>query len=1013
MNITSFFVRNNQFTLVVFLMIIAVSVFTLLQMPRAEDPEINAPRFPIIVVFPGTSPLDLEELVVKPIESKISELDDIKRVRTDIEDDIVKFDVEYNYSVDPEDKYQELVREVEGLRSELPEEILSLEVRKITPTDVSVLQVALVSENASQIEMWNWAEQLTEELESIKALKKVKHHGIPERKVMIQLDLQKLASLKIPPFQIIAAIQSEAANIPAGRIYAGSKFYNVKTSGPFKDIRDIEETIVFAKGAMILRLKEIAEVKFEYEEPKHKVRVNGKRAVIITAAQKPGENIAQTQKAYLPVLDHFAQKLPPQILLVKTFDQANNVAHRLGSLGIDFIIAMTLVLITLLPLGWRAALIVMCAIPLSLGLGIVTINLWGFSLNQLSIVGLVVALGLLVDDSIVVVENIERWLREGKPKSIAVVEATKQITLAVIGTTATLLISFLPIAMMPESSGEFIRSLPLSVISTVFASMLVSLTIIPFLASQLLKTHHQPEGNFFLRILKKIIHKTYFKLLNISLKNPITTLVVATLLFGGSLFIFGIIGFKLFPSSEKPQFLVNINLPAQTRISTTDSITRWIENEILKEPEVKYITSNIGNGNPRIYYNEIPLSNQSDYAQLYIQLNAQIKTNEKLALIEKLRQKFSQTTDAKVEIKDFEQGPPIEAPIALRIKGENLDSLRNISIRVQKLLESIPGAIYINNDLDILKTDLKVDVDREKAKTYGISLKEMDQTIRMAISGLPIASFTDPSNTDYDVLLTGKNGLKSAELDVFESIYVTNILGQPIPLKHFAKILPDASPSVIKHLNRKRYAVVTAFTANGVLTENIVNAFQEKSNTLNLPPDYELVFAGEAENQQEAFGDGFIIVIIVSIFLFIMVLILEFKTFKSTLIVLSVIPLGIIGGISMLWITGNPLSFVAIVGFIALAGIEVKNSILLVDFTNQLRAEGMGLEEAIREAGELRFLPIILTTLTAIGGLIPIALNSNPLISPLAIVLIGGLISSTLLSRIVTPVVYKLIPPKI
>jgi multidrug efflux pump subunit AcrB len=1013
MNITSFFVRNNQFTLVVFLMIIAVSVFTLLNMPRAEDPEINAPRFPIIVVFPGTSPLDLEELVVRPIESKLSELDDIKRVRTDIEDDIVKFDVEYNYSVNPEDKYQELVREIEGLRSELPEEILSIHVRKISPTDVSVLQVALVSENASESEMWFWAEQLTEELELIKSLKRVKHHGIPERKVMIQLDMHKLAALKIPPFQIIAAIQSEAANIPAGRIYAGSKFYNVKTSGPFKDIRDVEETIVFTKGATILRLKDIAEVTFEYEEPKHKVRVNGKRAAIITAAQKAGENIAQTQKAYLPVLDSFSLKLPPQFLLVKTFDQANNVAQRLGSLGIDFMIALTLVLITLLPLGWRAALIVMCAIPLSLGLGIVSIHLLGFSLNQLSIVGLVVALGLLVDDSIVVVENIERWLREGNPKSIAVVEATKQITLAVIGTTATLVISFIPIAMMPESSGEFIRSLPLSVMSTVFASMLVSLTIIPFLASRLLKTHHQPEGNFFLRILKKVIHKTYFKLLNISLKNPITTLVVATLLFVGSLFIFGIIGFKLFPSSEKPQFLVNINLPAQTRISATDSITRWIENEILKEPEVQYITSNIGNGNPRIYYNEIPLSNQSDYAQLYIQLNPEIKTNQKLVFIDKLRKKFNQTTDAKVEIKDFEQGPPIEAPIALRIKGENLDSLRNISIRVQKLLESIPGAIYINNDLEILKTDLKVDVDREKAKTYGISLKEVDQTIRMAISGLPVASFTDPSNTDYDVLVTGKNGLKSAGLNVFESIYVTNIIGQPIPLKQFAKIVPDASPSVIKHLNRARYAVVTAFTANGVLTENIVNAFQEKSNTLNLPPDYELVFAGEAENQKEAFGDGFIIVIIVSIFLFIMVLILEFKTFKSTLIVLSVIPLGIIGGISMLWITGNPLSFVAIVGFIALAGIEVKNSILLVDFTNQLRAEGMGLEDAIREAGELRFLPIILTTLTAIGGLIPIALNSNPLISPLAIVLIGGLISSTLLSRIVTPVVYKLIPPKI
>ena len=1013
MNITSFFVRNHQFTLVVFLMIIALSVFTLLQMPRAEDPEINAPRFPVIVVFPGTSPLDLEELVVKPIESKIGELEDIKRVRTDIGDDIVKFDVEYNYSVDPEDKYQELVREINALRSELPEEILSLEVRKVSPTDVSVLQVALVSESASDKEMWIWAEKLKEELEKIKPLKRVNHYGIPERKMVIDLDMEKLAALKIPPFQIVGAIQSDAANIPAGRIYAGTKAYNIKTSGPFQDMRDIEETIVFSKSGQILRLKDVAEIGFEYEENKHKVRVNGKRAAILTAAQKPGENIAHTQKAYLPVLDNFSQILPPQILLVNTFDQANNVGQRLGSLGIDFMIAMGLVMITLLPLGWRAAIIVMGAIPLSLGLGIVAIDLWGFSLNQLSIVGLVVALGLLVDDSIVVVENIERWLREGKPKNIAVVEATKQITLAVIGTTATLLISFLPIAMMPESSGEFIRSLPISVISTVFASMLISLTIIPFLASKILKTNHHPEGNFFLRLLKKGIHMTYYKLLNFSLKNPLSTLIIATILFVSSLFIFGIIGFKLFPSSEKPQFLVNITLPNQTRLETTDLIAAEIEREILKEPEVQFITSNVGNGNPRIYYNEIPLSNKSDYAQLFIQLNPTIKTDEKLILIEKLRKKFITRTEAKIEIKDFEQGPPIEAPVAIRIKGDDLDSLRNISLRVQKVLQSIPGAIYINNDLEVLKTDLRVSVNREKAKTFGVSSLEMDQTIRMAVSGLPIATFSDPSNTDFDIMITSGKGIKPPGLDIFDEIYVSNFLGQPLPLKQFAQIVPEASPSVIKHLDRKRYAVVTAFTSKGYLTENIIASFQEKMDELNLPEGYELIFAGEAENQKEAFGDSFIIVIMVSIFLFIMVLILEFKTFKSTLIVLSVIPLGIIGGISMLWLTGHPLSFVAIVGFIALAGIEVKNSILLVDFTNQLRAEGMELNQAIKEAGELRFLPIILTTLTAIGGLIPIALNSNPLISPLAIVLIGGLISSTLLSRIVTPVVYKLIPPKI
>ncbi len=247
----------------------------------------------------------------------------------------------------------------------------------------------------------------------------------------------------------------------------------------------------------------------------------------------------------------------------------------------------------------------------------------------------------------------------------------------------------------------------------------------------------------------------------------------------------------------------------------------------------------------------------------------------------------------------------------------------------------------------------------------------------------------------------------------FDDIYVNNAAGTPVPLNQVSELEFESSPTTIKHLDKKRYVTIAAFNREGVLAEKIVKDFLAKANGLNLPEGYTLEVSGEAESQKEAFGGGFMTVVISTIFLFIMVLLLEFKTFKSTLIVLSVIPLGIIGGVSMLWLTGNPMSFVAIIGFIGLAGIEVKNSILLVDFTNQLRSEGKELNAAIKEAGEIRFLPIVLTSLTAIGGLTPIALNSNPLVSPLALVLIGGLISSTLLSRIVTPVVYKLIPPKI
>ncbi|MFM7838159.1 MAG: efflux RND transporter permease subunit, partial [Chitinophagaceae bacterium] len=380
MKLTSFFVKNWQFTLVLFIMVIVVSITTLLSMPRAEDPEINPPQFPIIVIYPGTSPVDMEELVVKPIEKRVSELEDIKKINTVIKDGVVEMVVEYKYSSDVDAKYQELVREVNSIRNELPRELYSLEIRKVTPTDVNVIQLALVSDNASDEKMKFYAEQLKEQLEKIKSLKKVDFHGVPLQQVRIDLDLEKIAQLKIPLNYIIGSIQSEAANIPAGSVRAGSKLFNVKTSGKYKSLEEIQNTIVFAAGGQTVLLKDVATVAFEYEEQKHIVRLNGHRAVLVTAAQKSGENIARTQQSYLPVIEQFSKTLPKNILLDRSFDQADNVGRRLGGLGIDFMIAISLVLITLIPLGWRAALIVMVAIPFSLGLGIVSLNIMGFSL---------------------------------------------------------------------------------------------------------------------------------------------------------------------------------------------------------------------------------------------------------------------------------------------------------------------------------------------------------------------------------------------------------------------------------------------------------------------------------------------------------------------------------------------------------------------------------------------------------------------------------------------------------
>lgn len=1012
MKISEYAVKNSQFTLVIFLMIIVLGITTMLSMPRSEDPEMHPASYLIIVNYPGTSTRDIEDRVVTPLEKTISGLDGIKRLRTSIANGVAVLRVEYNYGSNIDSKYQEIVREVNSKRAELPADITSIEVQKQQPTDVNVLQLALVSENAPRSRLQYFAEKLQDELEKVPPLKKVSIFGLPGQQVRIELDLEKMAQMHLALSSVSNSLKSEMASVPGGSVDAAHQTFNIKTND-YRTLDAVNNTIVSAAGGKNILLKNIARVYYGYDDEQYITRLNGHRCVFITAAQKDGENITKTQEQYKVVTGNFKKLLPANIDLVQNFDQADNVNRRLEGLGHDFIIAILLVAVTLLPLGFRPAVIVMISIPLSLAIGIVLLQLFGFNLNQLSIVGLVVALGLLVDDSIVVVENIERWMLEGHSRMEATLKATGQIGMAVVGCTVILVIAFMPLVFLPEQSGDFIRCLPLAVIFCVMASMLVSLTIIPFLSSRLLKNHTgNPEGNFLMRGLKKLIHGSYARLLDKALGRPFLTIGVAVVLFSASIYIFGIIGFSLFPSSEKPQFLINITTPNQSNLPYTDSITRAIEKQLKKEPAVKYYAANVGKGNPRIYYNVLPENSRNDYAQLFVQLDEETRPDDKLALILKLQQRWAHYPGAKVEVKNFEQGPPVVAPVEIRLFGDNLDTLRELSVKVEKLLHEAPGTMYVNNPVSLLKSDIRIAVNKEKAQQLGVSSLNIDQIARLAVTGLSMGTYYNNDNKyGFNVLLTRlKDGRPN--LDAFRNLYVNNAAGDAVPLNQVAELKLEASPAIINHQEKKRVVSIQANVQKTFLVSRVIDDVQIRMNKMHLPAGYSYEMGGEVESKNNSFG-GFMSIILVTVFMFIAVLVLLFKTFKSTLIILSVIPLGIVGAAVALWVTGNSLSFIAIVGLIALAGIEVKNTILLVDFTNQLRRKGMGLQQAIREAGEVRFLPIVLTSLTAIGGLIPIAISTNPLISPLAIVLIGGLISSTLLSRIVTPIIYELIPPAI
>jgi multidrug efflux pump subunit AcrB len=1011
MKIVHFAVKNYQFTIVVFLLVLALGMNSLLNMPRGEDPPIKTPNYTIIAVYPGTSPKDMEKLVTKPIEDRLNELNDIKRIRSDINDGLSVTQVEFTYGVNIDDKYNEVVREVNAIRSDLPE-LQSLDIQKYEASDVNTYQLALLSNTASYKELWDKADEFKTQLEKVTEVKKVKIWAYPEQQVRIGIDLEKAAVSNVSVNRIIMAVQGEASNIPGGSVDAGGKKFNIKTTGDYVSLDEIRNTIIRTSDAQIVYLKDLATVTMGYEDETYLARYDGKRCIFLSINEKEKTNIIKVNQKLMPVIERFASALPANMRLENGFIQAEDVGKRLDHFLRDFLIAILLVSITLIPLGWRASAVVMISIPLSISAGLFLLNLFGFTINQLTIVGLVIALGLLVDDSIVVIENIERYLRQGYSPFDAAIKATNQIGVAIMGCTAILIVAFLPILFLPEGSGDFIRSLPMAVVTTVFASLFVSLTIVPFLASLILKKHAHAEGNIILRKLQGGINHVYRPVLHQALKRPWLTLGLAFLLLTGSILLFKVVGFSLFPRSEKPMFVVNIETPLGTNLYKTDSVARSVEHALLEDgKEIKAVFSNVGKGNPRIYYNVTPHDAAANYAQLFVRLR-DMEAPELEELIDKWRIRFSGYPDAKIEVRQFEQGPPIESPIALRIFGNNLDTLRRLAGAVEDSLKNIEGTIYINNPLQTYSTDIKVAINTDKAALLGLPTNDIDRSVRMGLSGLNIASYKDEKGDSYAINVALVRNSRHPQPEAFDKLYISSGDGATVPINQVARLQYETTVPVIKHYNRNRYILITSYVKNGFNTQAVTAKLLSSLNRLPFPAGYSFAAGGEVESSQESFG-GLGTIILITIFGFIGILILEFGSFKSSLIVLSVIPLGIVGAVSILWVTGNTLSFVAVIGIIALAGIEVKNSILLIDYTNQLREQGMGVNESIELAGETRFLPIILTSLTAIMGMIPLVLERSPFYSPLAWVLIGGLISSTILTRLITPVMYKLILPKV
>jgi multidrug efflux pump subunit AcrB len=1006
MHLAELAIRRWQLTLVLFALLCALGVSALMNTPRAIDPHFSMPVVSIIATQPGADAAEIEQTITKPIEELLQGLEDVKAVASTSSDGNAAIRAEFDWSGDPDEYFNNAVREVSAIRSRLPADLAGLSFDKIRTTNTSVLQITLLSDTASWYRLEKYSKDMAEALGRYPEVRKADVFGLPQPEITIAIKPGVLAERRLPASAVADAVKLGGADVPSGAVTSGTRRFSVEAGGAFRDLERIKSLPLRTNDGSILLLSDVADVQWGAGERRVRVSHNGKRGIVITANQKQGTDATILRDKLVAEIDKQRALLPPDIQAVVQFDQSKDITKRLKELARDFAIALFLVLFTLLPLGLRASAIVMVSIPLSIACGMLAVYGSGWNLSQLVVAGFILSLGLLVDDSIVVVENIARHLRMGKPRDVAAIDGTKEITKAVLGSTGVLVFAFFPLLFLPEGAGKYTGSFIGTILFTVIASMFVSLTIVPFLASRILKPDADEEGNAVLRWMMGGINRFYRPLLQSALALPRTYVWGALALTCSAFLLVPVLGFSLFPNADTSYFRVNIEAEQGSSIDQTENLVRQVSDVLKTEPAITSRLETSGAHNPPIFYNVIERGENSSQGEV-VAIMEDWRGQKSLAMIDRIRKKLDRIVGARIQVKLFQNGAPLSAPVEFRITGSDPEELKLWAGKVEDILRKVPGTRDVVNPVAVDRIDLDVDIDEQKAALLNIPVGAPRRAIRLALLGEQAGTYRDDEGDSYPV--TVRLPLNNTQpVSALDNIYVSSRTGQPIALAEISNPKLISTPASIRRYDLKRYVGVTAQTEPGAVISKVNQLAKTEMDKLKLPVGYNIDTGGEAEKISETF-EGFGPVIMVALFSIFAILVAEFGRFREALVVAGVIPLGTFGGLIGLWVTGNNLSFLAVIGFIALIGVEIKNSILLVDFTSQLRESGMSLLEAIERAGEVRFLPVLLTSVTAIGGLMPLALFGGSLYGPLAIVLIGGLISSTILSRIVTPAMYLLV----
>ncbi|ABZ84146.1 acrb/acrd/acrf family transport protein [Heliomicrobium modesticaldum Ice1] len=1036
MNLTQFAVKRPVAMTMIVLMFVVLGLYSYRMLGVDLYPNINTPFISVSVSYPGAGAEEVESQIVKPIETAVASISKVDRISAQASEGFGVVIIEFELTADGDQAANDVQKKVDSIKGMLPEDAAEPVVIKMDFNAAPVMTLALKSARPAQ-ETYDLAEDLLKEpLLKLPGVTNVSLVGGQRREIQINIDKARLQGYGLSIHRVIDHLKNENLNQPSGRLDQPDLEYNVRVMGQFKTVKDVEDIqIPLANGAKI-PLKAIATVTDGLHEARTISRVNGEPAIAAVIFKQNDASIVDVGDAVKKALPAIKKNLPPdmELIVARDFsDYVHNALKGTRSSIIEGIITTAFALFFFLR-DWRSMVTVIIAIPTSLIATLMGMYFAGFSFNMMSLLGMALCIGILVDDSIVVLENIHRHRAMGKSAVAAALEGRAEISMAAIAITLSDVVVFAPIAFMGGMVGQFFRQFGLTVVIATLFSLFISFTLTPMLSARfymeedpetkelkakkrqaslygLFLRRISPYSSRFWSILDRFsggFSSFYVRALHWSLRRRFTVIAVALLAFMASLLLIplGIVGFELMPKSDQSELSVTLEMPNGTPLAKTDEATREIEAFVATIPEVKYYQSSVGFSS-----GHGGSSSSSHKAEVGIQLYKQEERERTMWEVADQLREFSKTfTKGTIHIIESESGGgPPGTPIQLEISGPEYDQLMALAEQVKTIAESIPGAKEVDTNFRLGQPEVQIAIDRLRAAAYGLSVNDISRTLRASLSGDKATVFRTGDN-EYDILVR-LDGLQKSSIDDLKQITVTNAAGVQVPLGQLAEVKKGSGPTEIRRIERQRTITVSGNLNKDVPQSQFNAELNKRLEQLKLPAGYSIKQSGLSKEMQEV-GVELISAFLLSITLVYMVLAILYESLLTPMIRMASLPLGLIGALAALAITGKSINLFSGIGIIMMDGLVAKNGTLLIDYTNTLMERGKPLREALIEAGKTRLRPIMMTTFTMVFGMLPVAAATSEgteVRSAMAIVLIGGLITSTIFTLIVIPVFFTLI----